>query len=319
MRKIIVEQTIQQSIVNGYLEKIPIQVLQSKYNLSKRVIYNVLDENKIERKQKPISQQQLAEATKDLVSGMLMKNVTIKHKISFSLIYKYMRDNDINYYSDHGRKHTLNKHFFDVINTEEKAYWLGFIYADGYITKSNNNDKSANRLRINISSKDKILLEQFLQDIEATSSNITDYIPRKTYSTNQMSCISINSIELCNALISHGCTEKKTLTLSFPSSIHENLIHHFIRGYFDGDGTIGKEQLGIIGNHCFLINLQQILVQECNLKITKLYEYKHKAPGMYDLKYGGRIQLTRIYQYLYKDATRFLSRKFDKFTLVISN
>ena len=124
-------------------------------------------------------------------------------------------------------RHTLNKNYFKNIDTEEKAYWLGFIAADGCVYKMS---KNAYRLQINLSAVDIGHLELFNDCIES------DYIITQKKVNNSDTCIlKISSKEFTDNLINLGITPNKSLIVQMPN-ISQDLIRHFIRGYFDGDG-----------------------------------------------------------------------------------
>lgn len=150
--------------------------------------------------------------------------------------------------------------------------------------------------------------------------NSIDYIPVGTYSTSQMSRITLNSVQICADLAKHGCHPNKTNKLLFPyDSIEPDLYRHFIRGFFDGDGSIDATLFRITSNKEILIEIQNILMLTCKLRRTKLKDYPHKEIEIYDLSYGGRLQLERIYNYLYQDSELYLERKKNIFKRTISS
>ena len=291
--------------------------IEQKYSINRSTLSRRLKEWGIRSRQKTITSNQYQAAVNDLKAGMLMKDVVAKHDIARGSIYRFMHDTEQMFYTDHGRRYNLNKDYFKTIDTEHKAYWLGFIWADGCISKSNETDKSETRLTINISQKDRAILEQFIIDIESNY-KIYEYIPsEETYSDHPMSKVVINSVELCRDLRQHGLTLGPSRTFPW-KSIPEELHRHFIRGFFDGDGCI-CESLSFIGYKELLIDIQSILIKDCALNRTKLIAYPNKVAEVYDLRYGGKQQLTRLYHYIYDNTSIYLSRKHDKFLLTISS
>lgn len=96
--------------------------------------------------------------------------------------------------------------------------------------------------------------------------------------------------------------------------------HHFIRGYFDGDGYLstpitrpGDCTLGITSNREFLSDIQAILIENTNINKTKLSDTCSSKNNIYKLMYGGIKNAKKIYDFLYMDATLFLIRKKEKF------
>ena len=140
---------------------------------------------------------------------------------------------------------TNNIRNFEIIDTEEKAYWLGFLYADGSVSSTDN------RIELGLAEKDLNHIEKFKEFIGIP--NKISYRPQtKSYR------YSFKSIPCKEDLIKHGCVPKKSLILKFPTEeqVPEHLIRHFIRGYFDGDGWFSNTsscfQVGIIGTEDFI-------------------------------------------------------------------
>jgi hypothetical protein len=186
----------------------------------------------------------------------------------------------------------------------EKAYWLGFIAADGYI--------DSNHLKVTLSSVDKDHLVRLATSLHS-SHPVIDQIQGKHAS----STLRIYSHELCNDLIRHGITFRKTFTLQWPV-LSVVMLRHFVRGYVDGDGCFtvdGKVRrnayFSVTSNESFLSNLQAFLMRYCAVNQTKLFQ-RHKDSPIYTLVYCGKLQVRRIVDFLYHDATIYLPRKYDR-------
>lgn len=133
---------------------------------------------------------------------------------------------------------SLNRHYFHNIDNEYKAYWLGFIYADGWISKS----KTGSELAIELSSLDLKHLEKFKNCIGSNASiKIRNkhliIANNKNFSDVETCKIRIYSNQMYNDLYIHGVTNSKTYDSNYPK-VAENLFRHVLRGYFDGDGCI---------------------------------------------------------------------------------
>ena len=244
--------------------------------------------------------------------------------ISKPTIYRIARDYNV---STTYRKYSFNTSYFHTIDDEHKAYWLGFILADGCVSKPGKTHIDNCRLKINISNKDIYLLEMFKKDIEAFNSHIHTYIPEKTFSKNPMSEIILNSKELCNDLKQYGIDSYKTGNESIPNNIPEDLIRHFIRGYFDGDGTItnNKDKPTIsftCANINFLYQLKSLLQNEMNLLSNAIPipsgKQNSRIKRSYQISFGGIIDVLNFYNYIYKNATIYLPRKYNKYTMLLS-
>jgi DNA-binding transcriptional regulator WhiA len=294
-----------QTIVNDYvINKLSFKDIHTKHGACHRAVRRWIEDAGYEIKiHTHISKDVLQAATNDHINGMLMKNVESKYNISHFTIYKYMKDNDISYSNEHGRRHFVNKSYFEDIDTERKAYWLGFIMADGCVTRVTKTDKSPSRLIIQISAKDKHHLEIFNADIGSTY-RIEEYIPKGTYSTNPMCSLVINSVEFVHNLTTHGICERKTGTEHIPSSIPEDLIRHFIRGFLDGDGSISDKRVSF---SCPL-DMCNDLIKAINLKDYTIREEKRISADIVYLSYRKK-HCAFFSTYLYKNSTVHLERK----------
>lgn len=136
------------------------------------------------------------------------------------------------------RKYQINENYFKIIDSEEKAYWLGFIMADGYIERHNNKPY---RLGIMLKQSDSHHLEKFKQAIGSNKEIIFRdiYDPRGFISHSAV--LRINSLNLCSDLEKLSITSGKTGYECIPN-IESKYTWSFLRGYFDGDGWISKEE-----------------------------------------------------------------------------
>lgn len=236
-------------------------------------------------------------------------------------VYRIARDYKVN---TTYTAHKLNRAYFDNIQTEHQAYWLGFIMADGTICKPGKTHIDNCRLQINLSAKDIELLELFKKDIEAFDTKISTYVPKNTYSTNPMCKIVLNSKQLCLGLKQYGVGSNKAGRECIPN-ISQNLIPHLIRGYFDGDGSISCNKKPIVSfthaNETFLYNLKNKLQQEMSLlsnakPIPSGYQ-NGREKHSYQISFGGISDVLCFYNYIYQNATIYLSRKYNKYTSLL--
>lgn len=196
--------------------------------------------------------------------------------------------------------HTGDFGFFHNIDTEHKAYWLGYIMADGCIYKN----------RLAITSKDVDHLKNFKFDLNTTN-DIKIYKQRYGY----YGLIRISSLEIVNDLSQYGIIPNKTKILVYPNNIPYELENHFLRGYYDGDGSIsfnGKRkslEVSVVGTKNFIESLANILSIRLCLKSNNYYNHSN------DLWCFRRSQLQgkKIGDYLYKGSTIRLERKFQNY------
>ena len=256
--------------------------------------------------------------TKEALEEQLNKGMTIKEVASILGVskttisrYNQMYGLKSKIGKQGARRHKFNEEYFRRIDTEEKAYWLGFIAADGCVYKNSN----AWRLQINLKSSDKHHLEKFQA---AIGSNYK--IAEKLVNTSEVCQLKINSKTLCEDLISLGIIQRKSLIVRMPN-IKPDLIRHFIRGYFDGDGNIKnfddkngrhRHNFNIAGGIDMLKDINKEL--PCDLDLYKIKRTK----SVFSLETTAKEKLISIYNYLYNDSTVCLERKKDIFSNLMS-
>lgn len=221
------------------------------------------------------------------------------------------------------RKYQYNQDFFKVIDTEEKAYWFGFIMADGYIAKIYRGDKLKQmKLRLVLSENDTAHIERFREHLDSDLP-ITHFTQNTFGSTYPAIRFDINSTSLCRDLYTNGLPESKSNNELIPSSIPKHLVHHFIRGLFDGDGSFIKQ---VDGEWSWLI-YNQAGSNGVLLQIKEFFESQGVVFPNVHIRHHDNIDVLicskkkdvqRIKEIMYKDATIYLDRKLDKYNDVFS-
>jgi hypothetical protein len=208
--------------------------------------------------------------------------------------------------------------FFEKIDSPDKSYFLGLLYADGCIREYKNVPKQA-ILRLNES--DKYILEKLKFSI--TGNADLYFFNHKAKNSNHSNAFGfeIRSQKLATDLVNLGCFPKKSLSLEFPTEeqVPKNLLSHFIRGYFDGDGSIYKcfggrhinpqFQIKIVGTENFCRSISKYINEEIGIGEKKIRREKN----IFLYNFGGNELVKKFYHFLYRDANTFLYRKKDKF------
>lgn len=241
-------------------------------------------------------------------SGLVAKEISEKLGYKYHQpIYNLLKRNGIYIPKDkneykHFKKYSVDENYFDEINTEGKAYILGFIAADGYVTN--------NRFIFSINSQDRDVLEKIKIEINSTHP-IIDFIKDGKYLHSKLS---INSVKLCSKLAEYSLLSPKSLSMkNIVKYIPKDLVFHFMRGYFDGDGCIhygeyntGKKYaITIIGTKEFLETSFNEYFQTNN-KIGK-----YKSCNMYYWRISNKTYIKDFIEKIYKNATIFLDRKYN--------
>jgi hypothetical protein len=208
------------------------------------------------------------------------------------------------------RKHkTVKEDYFDIIDTQEKAYFLGLMFADG-----NNRIGTAS---ISLQERDREILEKFsIAIFDEVILTFRDCSHKSNHQNHYR--FRIHNQKMCLRLEKLGCVPAKSLILKWPQwLIDPDLQRHFIRGYFDGDGTVycRKETncygFGIISTNDFCKNVDRVVNQQ--IQIYFGYEMPWANGITTDISVYGNRNIFKILNWLYKDATIYLERKYQKY------
>lgn len=245
----------------------------------------------------------------------LQKDLLINAQTIRKVLRRY---GDIRNLSDAMKLYSVKEDYFESIDTPEKSYWLGLLYADGHVTKE------GDRVMISLQADDGYLLQQFMDDIGYTGvlewnlshkSEIDGRIlPQRR--------VRINSRKMVKDLTKWGCSTTKTEDLSFPHWMPEDLRPHFARGFIDGDGSVRFShseynsylEIGWCGTWAMTYELAMYFWNHTNYRncsthpISKIYE--NKTRGRFAIEIGDLI---------YKDATRKMKRKYDNYVYAKEN
>ena len=220
---------------------------------------------------------------------------------------------------NHYRKYFFDFDFFEKIDNELKAYWLGFMYADGCVLPQDPRGYGEQEFKIQIAKEDLELLEHFKQDIKSTYPIREDTSKHNKNENWQVQIIqSLRSQKTVEDLKKLGCTENKSLTLTFPTEeqVPKEYIYEFIGGYFDGDGSINYYEkqnafhLNFVGTEAFIKELSKYF------EGGSVLPDKRKENSWY-FNLGGNKQILKAYHLMYDNKTRYMKRKYDKFQLLL--
>lgn len=249
------------------------------------------------------------------------KNLSFKeisNLLGFSerAISRVLKESDIN--TKRKNRYTLNENYFNTIDTQDKAYILGLLYADGYVGDEHYNN-------VVLGMKDKDIIEKVAQCIEYSGEirkGNKGGFEHSTYSY----IINISSKTMTDDLRKYGLYPNKSLTMKDFPLIPRALERHFIRGYFDGDGSVVLSKnssyykghgfikkyeyptihIAFLGTEAFIrrlaekMDLDHVLIRNTKTSLIK------------ELRISSKKESSRIFGFLYKYADIFLERKYKK-------
>ena len=264
-------------------------------------------------------------------TNLSFKDVCNTSELNYSLISKYFdklnvkrtfKGRDISSYVDN---HDL---FFDI-NSELEAYLLGFFLADGHLEHTK---EETYAIRIGVQIADSHILELYKKALHSPKYSI------RVNNDNTASLV-FRSYKIGQTLMKMGIDSHKTHTLKALPKINPDLIHHLIRGYFDGDGCISvcarregnrlngyNKQFSIAaGNIDILtdicrhlhIDTKNILYKEAI--VTNVQGHSANFKPSYNISIRDTATIILLHNFLYKDATYYFKRKKDKFDLAMLN
>lgn len=216
------------------------------------------------------------------------------------------------------RRSNIDESFFDIINNEAKAYYFGLLCADGC------NFENRSIISIALQERDGYILEKFREHLNA-STKVALYDYRGDHPTWQRHYrFQVWSPNISKQLAQKGCVARKSLILDFPSSsiVPDHLLHHFIRGYFDGDGSVTiyntikekslKYNLAITSSRQFCEKLSSIISNKLTI-FMGVYNENKCSNNTAKSVISGRHQIQIFLDWIYSDATIYLIRKYNQY------
>jgi hypothetical protein len=229
-------------------------------------------------------------------------------------------------------KYIFNEKYFDNINTPEKAYWLGFIWCDGYICKRKRKYGIAYEFKLDLAEQDKEHLIKLNKSLESNY-DIKTYKSETDYNKNGVVCrlyIS-NKYFASNLYNNYGLIPNRHEVDILLNKIPKIYYRDFIRGILDSEGSlvhglvydnqvhkkVYKCHINFSTYENLLVFIQNVFYENKlifnNSKLYKRHEEENKDGYCKQITYCGGVQVPRILKWLYKDATIYLERKYNKY------
>lgn len=252
------------------------------------------------KRQPALSEEQKLKAKQLKVEGKSIEDIASMLGVTVGQL-KYYKLNHINRSSLDKIHHIIDVNFFDKVDNELKAYYLGLIAADGSISKRSG-------LKIELQAQDSYILEPLRNNISPTKPIYKYNRGNKgiTYS------LELGGKEFVSKLAVWNILPRKSMTNTSLPNLPKEYMPHFIRGYFDGNGSVylSKEdrslRLKFIGNSLFIHELKHYLDLTNNIFTTD-----NNFTSYFSV--AKKVEVERLFNYMYRDATYYLKRKYRKF------
>lgn len=246
-----------------------------------------------------------------LSQPMTMKQVEDKYELSHPTITKILKDVP-KYTKAKLNNPNLREHFFQDINEEAKAYFLGLLISDGNVFKDNTGRQAS--ISITLDLKDEYMLEKFKEVLQANTS--------VGYDGRGCGQIAVRSNIMAEDLAKYGAIPRKSYSTYLPKISHE-MMPHLIRGIFDGDGNIMAKpdpnndghnrflhSISFCGTHKLMEDISNYSFEYLNLKQKPLvYDYKDRQ--LSELKIQNVKDMQTFGDWMYNSSIIYLSRKKD--------
>ncbi len=199
---------------------------------------------------------------------------------------------------------TLDERYFDVIDTEEKAYWFGFVTADGCVYR----DPTHHRLQVRLAWKDKVHLEKLRRAL-GYGGKVT-YVKNGLKGAYDAAHLAVNSKGLVAALARLGIGPRKAHTVRPCPRVPDEFLTAYWRGVLDGDGCISSTKRGawvvaLVGSRFVCAGFKAFVEA-----VVPVHSSVRPCNGSFRVYYGGNESPRRILHLLYDGAAVYLDRKY---------
>lgn len=246
-----------------------------------------------------------------LSQPMTMKQIEDKYELSHPTVTKILKDVP-KYTKAKLNNPNMKEHFFQEINEEAKAYFLGLLISDGNVFKDNTGRQAS--ISITLHLKDEYMLEKFKEVLQANTS--------VSYDGRGCGQIAVRSNIMAEDLAKYGVVPLKSYNTYLPQ-VSKEMMPHLIRGIFDGDGSIMAKpspnndghnrflhSISFCGTHQLMEDISNYILKNSGIKTT-VYDYKDR--NLSELKIQNIHAMAKFGYWMYRNSTIFLNRKKDIF------
>lgn len=301
-------------IIEMYKEDHNIDKIIEVFHTEEHNIRVVLKEFQVDRKYNTFNHEIYNRIVEKYISGLSQYKISYDLLVNDQTIRKELNKRNIQRrsYSENNRRYNRNSHYFDKIDTQNKAYILGLLFADG----CNHTDHSA--ITISLQEEDRYILEFVKSELEYEGPIRFVPLHEKNENYKDQYTLCINDPYMSKHLEKLGIVNAKSLIITFPDYIRMKFINHFVRGYFDGDGCIssnavtGKPRVSICGTYDFCEKLSNI-IHAMNGSCSIYHPKQCTGKNTYTLNIQGYNSVNNFMEWLYCDAEFKMDRKYQKY------
>ncbi len=303
-----------QTIIDLYNSKMPIDDIIKFTQMSEHDIRVILKDNKVDRC-RDYSQELQDRIVYLYQNGMRTADIYSQLCVTDYRVHKTLTERNIpripqNHWH---RQNHRNSHYFDVIDSDDKAYALGWMFSDGNVYSPKRTVSLA------VQAGDSEIIEWFKQQLDYSGKIIWTHEKSQNSDYKSVCKISISDYNLATQLYHLGVVDNKSLVMKYPTCIPRELNYAFIRGIFDGNGSIslcgGMPRISIVGTNDICINIMRLLAD--NNCVGRQYKAGRETSNTYSVCFNGIANATAFANFVYRDNCMRLSRKYEKFKMVV--
>lgn len=235
-------------------------------------------------------------------------------------------------------RHSFDSHYFDVIDDEYKAYWIGFIWCDGYMAIRNRKGRNTSyEFKLSLKYTDYEHLKKFNKCMNGNYDvNFYNYYNSFVGKATEARLLITNQYFGRILVNQYGLIPHRQDCSKLLSQIPDNLMKYFIRGVLDADGSFTKYKVVdhscdvtkysvVIGTNEDILRviekhlIEHGIVASFERKLLKRHNEDGKDGEYKSLVFSGGRQCLNVLNYLYKDASIYLDRKYEKYLKIVGD
>lgn len=298
-----------QAIADLYEQGINGKDIGSMFGVSKVRVSQIAREFGLKRHEKELkySEEDVKLMYNMYILGSNVEEIADKYGFNRASVYNLFKKYNFILDEDRYRIYDVDDEYFDSIDTSNKAYILGFLWADGH----NNTHKGI--IEMKLQERDKHILEDI--SVEMKNQRPLYFSEDQRPNRQDLYKICITSRKISNALLKYGMCSNKTYILRWPDALCDSLTSHFLRGFTDGDGHVDEHELSWSGTYMMMQKIQEILYSNFNIE-SKMYNTKTDI--IKNLRVCKKTDIITILHWIYKDADLKLNRKYIRYQEIIN-
>lgn len=314
-----IKDKVGQQIIEKYLNGSSMNQLGKEYGYKPETISKYLKNHNVEiRSPFKFNLKQKEQICEDYICGMSEEKLAYKYDSNRTTIRNVLKELDVRRRDNSEyRTYALNENYFHVIDSQNKAYILGFLYADGNVSKRKYN------IQLSLQKCDVEILEKIKEELGSTAPleyrNFSQYNEKYNIKTQDQWALNLHCKQMWYDLCQHGVVPNKTHDIIYPQFLTEDLHKHFIRGVLDGDGCIhppsgknGKlKYVDICGTQMFCEGIKSVIENVLHIHCSIIKTSPDPNKTTYRITVSGGIQVSKFLDWIYEDATLKLERKYQ--------